>query len=189
MGDHYGTDTGVNSFAKRHKLGFVQAFARVIDDRQAAMRIDGGVAVAGEMLSGGDHLLALHAFSKCDSKACDIVCVFAKASDINNGICGIVVDIQNRCINMLNADRTGLAAGDNTHPAGEFGISGSGNGHCPWKIRCVFEPHSDTCFSVERHQKRNVGRLLHSVGKMRRFINRSAEENNAADLVFDDIAL
>ena len=188
MGDHYRRDAGLDRFAK----GTSSVFSRLASEWSMIGRprceSTVGVAVAGKMFRCRDHILALNAFDECDAEFRNRLRIFAKAANIYHRIFGVVIDVEDRSIDVIDADSTGFAAGYYAHSAGEFDIAGRRYRHRPRKIRGVLESHSDSCFGVERHQQRNLRRLLHTVDKYGCLVYRCSEKYDAADLVFYDFA-
>src|ERR1035437_1051661 len=161
----------------------------MIDDRQTAMRIDISVAMAREVFGGRDHALALQTLYKCDSILGDLLRVLAKAAYIDDGIGSVVIDVDDRCKDVLDAYRTCFAAGDNTHSPCEIRIAGCSDSHRPWKVDRVLVTHADTRLGIERDEQRDLGVLLHPVDKNCRLIDRGSEQDNPADLVFNHLSL
>ena len=79
----------------------------------------------------------------------DVLRGFAEAADIDDRIRGIVVDVEDGCVDMLDPDRTSFASGYDSDASRVIRISRRRDGHRPWKIRRVFEPHSDTGLGIE----------------------------------------
>ena len=134
-----------------------------------------------------NYLLALNSLGKGNAKPCNVFGRFAKTSDVNYWVGGVIINVEHRGIDMANPDCLRLAAGNYAHPASEFGVSRRRNGHRPRKVCRVFEPHSDTCLGIERHEQRTLCILLHPIGENRRFVDRSSKKDDTADFVFDNV--
>src|ERR1051325_4151322 len=112
MGDHYRADAGVDGLSKGNELCLFETRKRMIDDRQAAMRIDICVAMSGEMLCSRQNALALQTFHKCDAKLCHCLRVLAIRPNIYDGIVRIIVNVEDRREYVLDAHRLCLATRD-----------------------------------------------------------------------------
>jgi hypothetical protein len=88
---------------------------------------------------------------------------------------------------VIDTDCPRFTTGDDTDTPCVFRIARRGHSHCPWKVGRVLEPHPDPGLGIERHQQRNVGELLQPIYQVRRFVYRSSEKDDAADLVVDNI--
>jgi hypothetical protein len=188
VGDHDGSDTLIDRFAKRGELGLFQTLARIVDYRQAAVRVDRRIAMAGKMFCRRYHALALDALCERDPESRDVRGILAKAPDVDHRVRGVVVYIEHRRVDVVDTDRTRFAAGDDTHAACVIRIAGRCNGHRPWKVRSVLDPHPDPGLGVKRHKQRYGRCFLHTVREMRRLVYRCSEKNDPADLVFGDVA-
>ena len=152
VGYHDRADTGVYRFLERNEFERIEPRFGQIDDRKAAMRIDICIAMAGEMLGCCDDLLRLNAFGKSGSKTSDVVRIFAEAADVDNGISGVIINVQHRCVHVADSDRLCFTARYNAHATSEFRITGRSDGHCPGEVGRVLEAHSDASFGIQRHQ-------------------------------------
>ena len=85
-----------DTLSERSQLDGLQSLRRRGDDWQRQMRIDGGVAMAGEMLERGDHSRALQSAHGGDAKPPDPFGIGAKRAHANHRIFGRIVDIHHR---------------------------------------------------------------------------------------------
>src|SRR5688572_7778784 len=101
------------------------------------------------MFRGGDHALALYSFGKRASEYSDVIRIFAETAHVDHGICRVVVDVENRRVDMVDSDRASLASGDDAHSTSEIRIAGCGDCHRPREVRRIFETHADAGLGVE----------------------------------------
>ena len=154
MGDHVSTrpDAGVDRLFEGNKFQRVETAARKVDDRQAAVRIVHLCRRARKMLFAVATRVGSAALGKRYAKASDILGRFAKAADVDDRIAAaLFVDVEHRC-KRRDGCRARASPRYDAHSAGEFRIACRRDGHRPWEICRVLEPHSDARFGVERHQ-------------------------------------
>src|SRR5262245_13577879 len=119
MADHDRRDPRLYRRTKGNQLCFLEARERMIDDRQAAMRIDIGVTVSGKMFGGGEYVLALDALDELNAEFSYGFGIFTKAADIDNRITRVVVYVEHRGINVIDADRFCFASRDDADSTSE----------------------------------------------------------------------
>ena len=77
-------------------------------------RVGGGVAVTGEMLGGGQHVVlfvGVGAFDEGLDLRRNILRILAEGTDVDDGIFGVVVDVGDGKVDPLHAESAGLAGG------------------------------------------------------------------------------
>ena len=82
---------------------------------QVHVRIDGGVAVAGEVLGGGEReilLVGVRALDEGHHVRGDGLRVLAEGADVDDRIVGVVVDVGDRVVDPVDAEGAGLARRD-----------------------------------------------------------------------------
>ena len=110
MAGHDGAHAGGDGRAKRSELDAVQMRAVAGHGRQIEMRIGARIAVAGEMLGGGEPAVFLDAAHEGGDKFGHARGVFAERARVDDGIVGIAVDVRIGRENPRNARPPSLRA-------------------------------------------------------------------------------
>src|SRR5437867_5538522 len=132
----------------------------MIDDRQTSMRIDRGIAMTGKMFCGSNDMLALNAVDESRTEFRDRLRIFTVGTDIDDGIASVVIDIEDRCKNVLDADSFRLAARDLADTSRVVRISRRADSHRTGEIGCVIKMHSNLGSGVQRYQHLHHGHVM-----------------------------
>ena len=95
-----GRDPGL----ERRQLDALEPLARMLDDRQAEMRVDVGVAVPGKMLERGDHAGRLQAADVGRRERADLRRILAERARVDDRVARVVVDVDDRREVDVDAD-------------------------------------------------------------------------------------
>src|SRR5205085_7328381 len=105
---HDRADACGNRRAEWYEFNRVEPRARHVDDGQAAMRVNGRVAMTGKMFGSGDDARALRALDEGCAHRGDCLRVFAVRAHVDDRVRGVVVDINHRREDLRDAERTRL---------------------------------------------------------------------------------
>ena len=151
------------------------------------MRIRSRVPVSGKMFGGCDHAAALRAFDKSCDKPGHVGRIFAVRTHIDNRVRSVVVHISYRRVNLLHTHRPRFTRCQFALAPRVIRIPRRSDGHVPWKIDGVVKAHARTRFQVGRNQEWVLCQLLHAINEYDRFVHRPAKQNDAPDMVIDDL--
>ena len=165
MAGHDAADSGSDRGAKGNQFQVLEAIFVGANHRQIDVRIRGGVAVAGEMLGGGEAAVFFHAAHESGDEFGDALGIFAERAGIDDGIAGIIVHVGNRRVNPVNADGAGFQRGDFSHGVGVGGISAGGQGHRGGEGGAFVEAHGGAAFEICADEQRQFGAGLQLVGE------------------------
>ena len=152
MTRHHRADARVNGRLKRNKLDCVQALATNIDLRKSAVRIDRGVAVSGKVFCGRNHARGLGAFGESRGKSRNLSRIFSVRAHVDDGIRGVVVDVNDRRKNLMYSECACFASGDLALPARVFRITSRAHCHVPGEVHRIVKAHARARFQVSRNQ-------------------------------------
>ena len=93
------------------------------------MRVDPGVAVAGEVLGGCDRAVVLDAPHEGGAQHGDLVRILADCPHVDDGILRVVVDVEDRREGHVDADRPPLQRGHAAHLVGHPRVPGGAERH------------------------------------------------------------
>ena len=96
MPHHHHVGILVDELTVRVKLHLIQLDAALFDDGQTDMRIRFGVAVAREMLDGGDDAAILHTVHVKSGFPAHFIAIFTERAAVNHRVTAVVVDVDAR---------------------------------------------------------------------------------------------
>src|SRR3954467_2977366 len=103
------------------------------------MRVLVGVAVGGEVFSGGDHPMLLEPAHERRSERGGETLILAVGAHANHGIRGIVVDVEHGRERDVNTDRASFDGRYSPLLIRERRIPASADSHFRWKYRSAAE--------------------------------------------------
>lgn len=103
VGGHDHLDALGGGLLEGHELDSVELGAGLVNGGQAVVGVDGGVTVAGEVLDAGHDIVLAHALGAGGSKLGDLLGLVTGASDANDGVEGLRVDVADRGIVHVDA--------------------------------------------------------------------------------------
>ncbi len=118
MGGHDSSYTRCNGFPKRNQLHIVQALAIMGHDGKSVVRVNGCVAVPGEMFGHGSHVL-LVSTDRRRSMPGHILGSLTKRTYPYHGVFRVIVHIHNGGQVHIDPSSSEFSAGDLAHPFGE----------------------------------------------------------------------
>ena len=189
MRGHDRADTRRDGFAEREKLHAVQAGPVSGNGRQADVGILGRIAVAREVLGGGDHPVVLAAANERPREAGDELGRFADGPDVDDGVVGIDVDVHDGRVGLVNAHRPALEGRDPSHPVRQLLRAGSPDRHEGREQGRVRDLVAGPPLEVRGDEKRHFGPGLEEVREVGRLVDFAAEQADPADPgAFDEVA-
>src|SRR5690606_7000945 len=111
VGAHDAGDARGDRCAERRELDGVDALGAGGDDGEVDVRVDARVAVAGEVLGGGQRAVLLEPADVRGAEARDVGRIFAVAARVDDGVRRVVVDVDDRRVDHVHADGAGLERG------------------------------------------------------------------------------
>ena len=123
-----GADGGLKG---RQVLGLDLGQAPLFVDREPQVAVHARVAVAGEVLGGGQHPGVLEPLDEGQAVAGDELGVGAEAAQADDRVLGVGVDVEHRGEVHVGAGVAGLLADGPGHAAGERGVVGGAERHRP----------------------------------------------------------
>jgi hypothetical protein len=180
---HHRVDSRRHRAAEGQQLHGVEARAVGGDGDELHVAVERCVAVPREMLGRGEQAAFACATDKGGDEAADHGRVLAVRADVDDGVAGVVVDVDDRGEAPVDAERSTLAG---RHHAGEVRVRFRSRG--PDRHR-VGNGH-DAAADAERHAALHVGgddqrhrrRILESVQQRRERLDLGLERDHAADL-------
>ena len=143
--------------------------------------------MSGKVFRGGDHTAALCPCREGCGESRHIRRVFSVRANIDHGIAGIVVHINDRRVDLLYTQGASFTSSYLTLPPRIFRITGRCHCHVPGKVHRIVKTHSRACFQISRNQQRVLRQLLHAIDQHHGFVNRTLKENDAAHLIVDNL--
>jgi len=191
MRRHDGVHAAGNGRAEGRQFHGAQAFLVVRDEGHGVVRVDGRVAVAGEVL--GRHGQAAGALAAHGGHAVfdDGVGILAIGAHADDGVVAIVVYVQHGGEQHVDAHLAHLVAADLVHAFAvgrrTGGLEGHGGGN--WR-HALLDAHHHAAFLVDGDEQRRVGHfrvdLLQFAAQgrhLRRRVHIAAEQDHAAHLL------
>jgi len=167
---------------KRHQLQRVEPFPVEGQHGQVAVRVDGRVAVAGEVLGRGDGAGVLHAAHEGAYHGGDQARVFAESADVDDRVQRVVVHVGHRRVELVHAQRTCFAGRNVADCIGVIRVAGGADGHGPRKTRRAADAHGHAPFGVLSDEQRQAAPTLQFVGQHGLAVGISLKEDDAAHL-------
>ena len=167
---HDGVDSVRDGSLERLQLDRVHVIAVFVEQRQVHVAIDGGVAVAGEMLGGHQHAIVgigMRAVDERRDVARDGFGILSVGADVDDGIVGIVVDVGDGREDPLHSQSSGFACRGQPFVARRFQIAGRAVGHVVRKADRVGDAHGRGALKIPADQQWNFRQLLHAVQEHR----------------------
>ena len=171
---------------ERRELEAFQLRARLVHVRQVAVRIDVGVAVAGEVLDAAGHAFALAAFHPGQGKTSCKQWIGAERALGDDGVVRVVVQVQHRREVPVEAQRAHRARHRRADFARQLRIVGGAQRHRARRRRHPGRAHHGAAFLVEGDQgarTHGVDQGAGEAGQLKGVHHVLAEQAHAADLV------
>jgi hypothetical protein len=112
VADHDGVGAGRDACTKRREIDRVEPLARMVDDWQAKVRVDVGIAVTGKMFDRREHAACVQSTHVGGRQAADEIGRLAERSRVNDRIERIAVDVGERRKIDVDADGARLLGRD-----------------------------------------------------------------------------
>src|SRR6266571_5272540 len=149
--------------AKWHQLDRIES--RVVDPNrgQPDVRVGVGIAVAREVLQGGQHAVVLQTTHVRPHQARDGTRILAERANVDDGIKRIVVDVGIGREIHVDADGAALPCGDAADRIRIALVTGRAGGHDHRECRRAHDAHRSAPFEVCRDEQRQLGAPLERV--------------------------
>ena len=188
MRHHHHADLRVTCRLKRRQFHRVYFRQFTGDDGQRSVAVGAGVAMAGEVLGGGNEPMVLSAANERGPKFGHDLRIIAVGTEIDDGIFRIVVHVHHRGVRHMDAHGPGLDGRNAALLIGVVLIKSGRYAHVAGKLRRPGDELSHTTLVVGGDQQRNFrhGLEFHQIGVGP--FHRSPVGNQPADLVLAHIA-
>ena len=183
---HHAGGAGGDAGPEGRQFHRVQPLARMRHHRQTEMRVDVGVAVAGEMLQRRQHARILQAADPSRHHRASACRILAERSDVDHRIARVVVHIRDRTEVDVHAEGPRFRADDLAGFVGQLRIAGRAERHRPRELRGAGDAHLHAPFEVGRGQKRQRRDRLQAIEDRRQF-HRLAKDHGAVGVVQHDL--
>ena len=149
------------------------------------MRIHRRIAVTGEMLGRYQHVIPPVGMRALDEGAYlgrNRFRVLAERADIDDRVVRIAIDVRDRIVDPLHAQRARLPCRHLAFEPRKLRIARRAEGHGVREHRYAFHPHGSAAFEIAAHHQRYPGQPLHAVQESGqcigfRFLNRVPARN------------
>ena len=158
----------------------------MVDLRQRVVRIGVGVAVAGEVLGGGEHVLVLHALHVGQALGRHIVFVFAKRAVVDHRVVGVVVHVDHRGEVGVHAHPFEVAGHLLPHFVEQLGVADGSERHLIGVAHRAVEPHPYAPLGIHRHKQRHFRGILQAVEQSGLSPRPALKHHQSAHLVLAD---
>ena len=175
---HGGAGAGGDAVAERRQLDAVEPGAIVRHRRQAQMRVDSRVAVAGEVLQRGDDAAGLQPLDSGAYQRAHPRRILAERPDVDHRIARVVVDVGDGREVDVHADGARLRAGDPRRLAHQPGVSSRAEGHRAREPGRAVDAHADAVLEIGADEQRQRRHPLQSI-ENRRQLERLSEDRGA----------
>ncbi len=152
------------------------------------MRVNAGIAVAGEMLRHGLHASVLEAEGVCHRGIGHALRVFTKRAIAyyRIGRIGVYIGIGREV--GVNAHQFAFASHFLPVAVKQLVVADGAEAHVVWETRSLFYPHRKTPLAVEGHKHRHFGLGLRPVGHLGKIADGTLGEQQAAYTVGFNLA-
>ena len=186
MRSHDRLDAGPDSLGERIELHLFQSGDIGVDRRHEIVRVQGRVAVPRKMLGRGDHAVSLAAPDKGGGQAANALRPLSERARADDGVVGVDVDVHDRRVGHMDSQSSSFDSRDFSHLVGQvFGIRRPERHERREKGGPV-DPHGGAPFEVGGYEQRDPGFFLEEIGEVSGLIHFSGEDDQAADIFFDD---
>ena len=181
MGDHDGIHATLNSFLERGQFDGLQMRDIAVHAGDAEVGIGIGIAVSRKVLGSSEHASCMCAADVSSKQIAHLLGIFSKGTRVDDGICGIGVDVRYRKEIPVHADGTRFLRCDPTKIFGIFRFAGGSKGHGVREDSGSIQTHGNTPLKISGEYQWQLGLFLQPVEQFGSFKRLVSEQEGAFD--------
>ena len=157
---HDHIDIGIHRRLERDELARLELGIGAVDEGKAGVAVRGGIAVAGEMLRGGDDAVVGQTAEESGPHLTDERRIRRERTDIDDRVARLIVDVHDGREVHVDANGSELLTDDRGIVVGELRIARGTERHAAAGVRTGAEADDGTALLVDCGHDRDAERTL-----------------------------